>query len=377
MDTYLDNYDDPHNRQFLNTLRDGIVIVDSKNIIKFANISALNLLGYSEDKLLDKSFENIVQLQSKGKNLEGDESPIKKARVKKGIFTSSSESGLELTMARGDRSMLPVTLTVIPDRHEKDQSCMIVFHDSSSDEKVDRAKSEFIALVSHQLRTPINIISWYVEKLINERHGNLNASQKDYLNEVEKSNHRVTELVQAIVNVSRTDLNRLKHKHEKVVLDELIIRLSNDTRSLAIEKNITLDFHIHKKNLILSDSDQELIFVSLKNIILNSLRYTQSGGHVVFSTQEVKKKQLLHGYSVQTDGYVATVEDNGIGIPDEEKQYIFTKLFRASNVQALDVTGVGLGLYIAQNFIQELGGHIWFDSELRNGSTFYIFIPRE
>lgn len=381
MDTLLAYDNDEHQNTFLNTLRDGVILLSDKHTVLFANVSAQHMLGLSEKQLLDKHFEDTVQLQADGKQISGSQSPVVKAHEKNGIYSSQSDKDVKLTMARADRSMLSVKMTVLPSNSSSSNVAFIViFHDSSADEKIDQAKSEFIALVSHQLRTPVNIISWYVEKLMNEKHGNLNSSQATYLDEVVKSNKRVTDLVQAIVNVSRTDLNRLKHKHEAVDLVDILKRTVAEIKPIAQSKNISLSTHFDNDTTTLNDSDQELISTSVKNVLLNAVRYTQDGGgvkvtlHSLNATKELISKS---GQVIEKSGYIISVSDNGIGIPDEEKQQIFNKLYRASNVQTLDVTGVGLGLYIAQNFMQELGGQIWFDSEVRDGATFYLFVPKE
>lgn len=381
MDALLAYINDDDQNAFLNTLRDSIILLDKDHRVLFANISARHVLGLSDKQLVGKQFEDTVQLQVNGHNVDSDQSPIIKAKNKNSIYSSQSDQDAKLSMARADRSMLNVNMTVLPFRSEaSDVEYVLIFHDSTADEKVDQAKSEFIALVSHQLRTPVNIISWYVEKLLNEKHGNLNSSQKDYLDEVEKSNKRVTDLVQAIVNVSRTDLNRLKHKHESVELIGILNHSISEVELLAKNKNIAISTDYCSQEIELRDSDQELIGVSIKNVLLNAVRYTQDGGKVKITIMPTEKAEELISKSEQDiskKGYIISIVDTGIGIPDEEKQLIFIKLYRASNVQSLDVTGVGLGLYIAQNFIQELGGQIWFDSEVRGGTTFYIFVPSE
>jgi signal transduction histidine kinase len=198
------------------------------------------------------------------------------------------------------------------------------------------------------------------------------------LDEVQKSNRRVTDLVQAIVNVSRTDLSRLKHKHEPVNVKTVIEKLHNDATTMATQKSISIDLDINDGNYEFSDSDFELVSVVLRNILTNAVRYTQDGGHIRISLREVVQNEVIdevRNARAQCRGALFCIADNGIGIPDEEQESVFNKLFRATNVQALDVTGVGLGLYVAHGFVVELGGQIWFKSKLREGTEFYIFIP--
>lgn len=364
---------DAERKTFYNSLRDGLMLLDKDHRIIFANISATHMLGVREKVITNKHFEDVVNLQLGGKSVHTEDSPITRAKLKMSPYSSESELGLHYTMARNDRSILPVNLTVIPSTLETDINFIVIFHDSAADTKIDQAKSEFIALVSHQLRTPINIISWYVEKLLNKKHGELNKSQRKYLEEVSNGNKRIVNLVQAIVNVSRTDLTRLKHKHEQVNLSQLLRKAYKDLEPTAGLKNITFELSTPTQDVILADSDTELLDSAIKNIILNALRYTLGDGSVNISLKRADESNKVQ--NSDKSGFIVEVKDNGIGIPDEEKQKVFQKLYRASNVKSLDVTGVGLGLYIAQNFIEQVGGSIWFTSDLRAGSTFYIFIP--
>jgi signal transduction histidine kinase len=362
----------------LNSMRDGVISVNVQHEITFVNQSALGLLGYTRSILIGALFEDAVHLQINGNAVDKATSPITKAHLKKGIYTSDSEPASRLTMARNDRSLIPVEISVIP--YEDKKGFSIIFHDGTADEKIDQAKSEFIALVSHQLRTPVNIISWYIEKLLSEKKGSLSNDQKDYLTEVAISNKRVIDLVQAIVNVSRTDLSRLKHKHELIDIKQLLQKTLLSVEELATQRSVTLDQEIEPGEYTLPDSDQELASFILKSVLINAVKYTRHGGIVKVRLCQVYASQLLSendNYIAQKDGVLVSVEDNGIGIPDEEKDRIFSKLYRASNVQALDVTGVGLGLYIAHSFITVLGGKIWFTSDLRKGSSFYIYYPCE
>jgi len=360
----------------LNSLRDAIIIVDSEHVIVFVNQSAIGLLGYQRTLLVGAVFEDAVQLQVNGERVSKDTSPITKAQKKHGIYISDSEPDLKLSMGRNDRSLVPVQISVVPD--EDLNSYNVIFHDGSADEKIDQAKNEFVALVSHQLRTPVNIISWYIEKLLTEKKGTLNEKQREYLREIEISNKRVVDLVQAIVNVSRTDLSRLKHKHEEVDFANVLEKVLVSVQELSHQKSITFDKVIDKGDYLLNDSDQELSSIVLKSILINAIRYTPKGGKVTVNASTVTEGQKLsedQNIIASVKGVLVSIEDNGIGIPDEEKIRIFTKLYRATNVQTLDVTGVGLGLYIAQNFMSILGGRIWFTSDLREGSIFYIYYP--
>jgi signal transduction histidine kinase len=358
---------------FLQTISDCVMIVDQKRVVSYANQSAMQMLGLQKKDIIGKEFETAVYLHINGKPVELEDSPLTLSKKANNFYSTQSDQAKEYTMGRRDRSIISVSLTVML----RGKSYVVVFKDSSADQKIDRAKSEFIALVSHQLRTPINIISWYTEKLTTGRRGNLNTSQTAYLDEIHRSNKRVVDLVQAIVNVSRSDLGKLKHKHEPVDLSSLTKKCYDDVSAELADKYVSSELHIQESDYTFPDSDQELVSVVVKNVLKNAFQYTLAG-KVSVNLKPVEAGDTLDnqfGEGAVEDGGLITIKDQGLGVPDDEKKSIFNKLFRASNVQTLEIMGVGLGLYVAQSFISELGGKIWFESELRSGSVFYIYIP--
>jgi signal transduction histidine kinase len=359
---------------FLQTISDGVMILDKKRIVTYANISAMQLLGIQKKDIIGKKFEDGVYLHVNGKEIDEQDSPIAMADISNSFYSTQSDKTKTYTMGRQDRSIISVSLTTML----RNKNYIVVFKDLSAEQKIDQAKSEFIAMVSHQLRTPINIISWYTEKLTTGRKGNLNDHQSEYLGEIYSSNKRVVDLVQAIVNVSRSDLNKLKHKHEQTNLRIILEKSFSDVSAQYNNNAVSKSLDIQEANYILPDSDQELVGVVIKNILKNAFQYSLSG-EIKVSLKPIFAGDTLDSSfdeGARCDGGVITVNDQGLGIPDDEKKNVFNKLFRASNVQAFEIMGVGLGLYVAQSFVSELGGKIWFESELRSGTTFYIYIPQ-
>jgi PAS domain S-box-containing protein len=370
-----------HYSNLYDNLSDGILIVDKQGEIRFINKVALQLLGAARENITGRQADEAIVLQKDGELVTKETSPFHQVLRKRTYYTTEQDHQARFTMARNDRTMMPVKMVILPySVGFIQEGITVLFHDQTADEKVDQAKSEFVSLVSHQLRTPINIISWYVEKLMNQRHGTLSPEQENYLREIYSGNHRAIDLVQSIVNVSRTDLNKIHHKHEAVSLRSTLGRALSEFKQVAKSKSLFIKTDIDKNDFLLKDSDQELVFIAIRNVLSNAVRYTQDGGTVSIILKWIKAQTPLdrNGRLVaKQDGALLTIKDSGIGIPDDEKGDVFTKLFRGSNVQALDVSGVGLGLYICHAFVQELGGEIWYESELREGSTFYLFFPEK
>jgi len=225
--------------------------------------------------------------------------------------------------------------------------------------ELDQAKTEFVGLASHQLRTPLTSISWYTEILLKKDFGDLNAKQMDYLGEIYAGNQRMIDLVDDLLNTSRIDMGTLNVKPEIINLVETMENILNEFSSQISQKNISVEKKI-SRNLSLVKIDPEHLGIVFQNILSNAVKYTPPKGKISI---EIRKKN---------SHILVKIADNGWGIPESQQKKIFTKLFRADNVRKKDMEGTGLGLYIARAIVKKSGGKIWFESKENKGTTFYI-----
>jgi len=252
--------------------------------------------------------------------------------------------------------------------------------DVSKHRELSQAKTDFVALASHQLRTPLSIIKWYIDFLIAGDAGQLSQEQIKYLKEVYKSNERSIELVNALLDVSRIDLGTFSIEPKPT---NLIERMESAITKFMPEikaKKIKLEKHFDELPII--NLDPRLTKIVFENIISNSIKYTPEGGTVQLDIKKTDRDVLIK------------ISDTGCGIPREQQPKIFTKLFRADNVKKIESIGTGLGLYIARAVIEKSGGKIWFQSpsldlllaegqkntdlpldKRSKGTTFFITIP--
>jgi signal transduction histidine kinase len=222
----------------------------------------------------------------------------------------------------------------------------------------DRAKNEFVSMVSHQLRTPLANVNWYTEMLLAGDAGKLNKNQHKYLEEVYSSNQRMVELVNALLNV---DLGSFAVEPELIdireVSDSSLSELTPQTenKSLTIEKK-------YEKDLPTIKADPRLLRIIFQNLLSNSIKYTPEGGRIIISVYKNKTNMIV------------SIADNGYGIPKSQLPKVFTRLFRADNVVQKS-EGTGLGLYIVKAVMDQTGGEVWFESEEGKGTTFYVAVP--
>lgn len=230
--------------------------------------------------------------------------------------------------------------------------------------EVDKAKTEFVSLASHQLRTPLSAINWYAEMLLAGDAGVVNEEQKKYLDEIYRGNHRMVELVNALLDVSRLELGTFSVEPEKTDIAEL-------ARSVIQEQ--VPQIHARRQNFSENISedipemsvDPKLLRMVFQNLLSNAVKYTPEEGSVTFELSVDSQGQEL----------LFSVKDTGIGIPKDQQEQIFNKLFRADNVKEADTDGTGLGLYIVNSIIQNSSGRVWFESEEGKGTTFFVALP--
>ncbi len=228
--------------------------------------------------------------------------------------------------------------------------------------RLDKLKTDFVSLASHQLRTPLTAINWYAESLLSESAGGLNEQQKKFLKELYGGSQRMASLMNDLLQVSSLDLGTYTSAVKEVDVGETLKTTIKDLQLDINQKGVTLVTNIDP-GLPKMKLDGQLLTVIFQNLISNSVKYTQKGGQIIVSTQYKKPNLLI------------SVSDNGIGIPSAQQTQIFAKLFRADNAQKLNSSGNGLGLYIVKAMVQRMGGTIWFDSIENEGTNFYVKIP--
>ncbi|OGC68738.1 hypothetical protein A2415_02185 [candidate division WWE3 bacterium RIFOXYC1_FULL_39_7] len=229
--------------------------------------------------------------------------------------------------------------------------------------ETDRMKTEFISLASHQLRTPLSTIKWYLEMLMDGDAGKMNKEQHEFITYINKANERMIELVNSLLNVSKIESGKLAIDPAPTdivgVIDEIVTEMERRIK----EKKLNFTLNISKEVPNSIDLDQKLVRQVIANILTNSVKYTPDFGSVNLDLYTDK------------DQLVFKVTDNGYGIPAKDQQKIYTKFHRGENIAKLDNDGTGLGLYLVRSIVEASGGKIWFESEENKGTTFWVSLP--
>ena len=239
---------------------------------------------------------------------------------------------------------------------------------------IDKAKSEFISLASHQLKTPPTAIKLLTERLLGGKMGTFTDKQKEYLGDIRSSNQRMIDLVNTLLNVSRIDMGgfiiQIKEKNPDIIIQNIL----DELKLIIDKKQLELRAIFLEKNIMLM-LDESLFRIVINNLVINAIHYTAEGGKVQIECKVVSKGQTFGGKFLEENCFMIIVSDTGYGIPQKEQSKIFTKLFRADNAREKNTDGTGLGLYIVKSILDHSGGSIWFTSRENEGSVFYVAIP--
>jgi PAS domain S-box-containing protein len=332
---------------------DHIIITDRDGNILFANKAASTITGYP-----------IKEMIGKRPSLWGKQMPPEFYKDMWHRIKELKETFVgEVTNRRKNGELYVAEARISP---IVDASGSVIFfigieRDITKAKEVDRAKTEFVSLASHQLRTPLSIINWYTEMLLGGDKGELDEGQREYVREIHNSGHRMIDLVNALLNASRIDMGTLAISPKPtdfgavadVVISELLPQIEKKKLS------VTKDYDAVPK----IDADPDLVRVIFQNLISNAVKYTPDKGKISVIVE------------LRDEEVVIKVEDNGYGIPEGQQSKIFTKLFRADNAREVDPDGTGLGLYIVKAIADASGGRAWFKSKEGKGSTFYVALP--
>ncbi len=233
---------------------------------------------------------------------------------------------------------------------------------------LEKAKSKFVSVTTHQLRTPLSAIKWTLDLVSKGQLGPITADQEKFLSKALTSTERVISIVNDLLKIDLVDENNEIYNFKSTDLSKLAEEVSFEFTNQLETKQIKLN--INKPKALLPDIELEpnKIRMVLENILDNAIKYTPKGG-----TVELKISDERLNSAEPT--VVVSVTDSGIGIPLEETDKIFQKFFRAGNAIKAEPDGSGLGLFLARDMVEKHGGSIWFKTDPGRGTTFSFSLP--
>jgi len=341
-------------KQAVEGVSDMVTITDKNGVIIYVNGMAEKITGYKKEMLLG----NTPRLWGRQMDEEFYKKFWETIKEDKKPFQG------EVTNKRknGELYEAEVNISPILDDSGKLLFFVSIERDLTKIKAIERVKTEFISLASHQLRTPLSAVKWFGKMLISGDAGDLNPMQKEYVEKIYESNEREIRLVNSLLNVSRIESGKILIEPRLTDLTKLVSSVVTDFKLEVEEQGKKLTVVIDKKiPKIYIDEDQ--IRHVYTNLIANAVRYTKRRGKIVVKVYLSKK-------SVMTE-----VKDNGIGIPKREQRRVFEKFFRANNALKMETDGTGLGLFLSKIIVESSGGKMGFRSREGKGSTFWFTLP--
>jgi PAS domain S-box-containing protein len=346
------------NEAILDSIGEATFACDNNdNIILFNKISE-KMTGYSSKNALGVNYKKIFKLID-SKTRKPKYGFIEKLKLKNNIQLMD----LNTILIKSDGTEIPILDSASPviDSENNYLGFIVVFRDITKENQLDQAKNEFISMTSHQLRTPLSATKWVLETLFSDQNPTLKQKEKyEYLN---ISNERLINLVNKMLSISRIESGKLIINKKNIDLEKLINDLCLTLKTLSQKNNKNIKF-INKSNIKNVYCDPILTNEILENLLTNAIEYaTEKSTNININIKERKDDYLI---SVHNDGFI---EHSSM-----EKIKRFGKFVRGTGAQEIEPAGSGLGLYITKKMAEENGGKIWFESNSKDGTTFYVTI---
>ena len=334
---------------------DHIVITNSEGKIIYVNKAAEKLTGFSKKEVIGKNPSiwggqmGAEYYKKMWQTIKFDKKPFAGEIINKNKNGKNYEASVRISSVlnrKGD-----VMFFVGLER------------DITEQKRIEKSKTEFVSLASHQLQTPLTSVRWNAELILDsdKKEHNLTAKQKRYVNDLYKSTIRTIELINSLLNVSRIELGTINVDPEPTDIKEICVSCTDEIQKELLSKNIKFEPH-YDPGLPKINVDPIFFRMIMINLLANAVKYTNPGGSVRLDVTKGK------------DGIQIKITDTGVGIPKKQQDRMYAKFFRANNAQMLS-EGSGLGLYIVKSVLDKTGGKIWFESEENKGTTFYVLIP--
>lgn len=348
-------------KTIISSIGEGLIVLDYDSKVIFNNDRAMEILKMPEVDLNNQDVSKLFTISTEtGELINIDKKMREKFRKNSALRYTTSDS-VYITTYNKERVPINLTATAFTLGTEVD-GAIIIFEDITKEMAIDKTKSEFVSLAAHQLRTPLTAIKWNLDLLEVQLEKKGTPAIKKLMDSTQSVTENMSEMVKQFLNVSRIELGKISVKPEKLDLNILVKEVTAEqipSAQIKLQKlRVKYDKALPKIML-----DKTLTRAVVQNLLSNAVKYTPENGKINISLIAEKDNALI------------SIEDSGMGIPKEQQQKLFSKLFRADNAVKSGTEGTGLGLYIVKAIVKLAGGEIWFESKENIGTTFHVTLP--
>jgi two-component system sensor histidine kinase VicK len=345
-------------------LEDGVVVYDQELTPSFFNSAAEAIFGLKAEEVIGRRLtpQDVENERSRllAQVMFPSLAPVVVPRSKPGEYPQVADLSFENPVLE-----LRVTTAPIADDRGKILGFMKIIRNRTREITLLRAKTEFITVASHQLRTPITEINWALQALSQDK--NLNDAAREMVKSALSSSRKLLNLVEDLLDTTRIEEGRFGYNFESLDLVPFLEKVLAEAMPQVERAGLKLYFDRPKEKIPPLFADPKKLSMVLQNLVDNAVRYNVQGGRITVKAALLPDRPYVE----------VSVKDTGIGIPSDEVPKVFTKFFRGSNALKFQTEGSGLGLYIARNIIRAHGGEMWAESELNRGSAFHFVLPTD
>ncbi|MCL4639000.1 MAG: ATP-binding protein [Pseudosphingobacterium sp.] len=339
----------------INNMHDPVIGLDENQVVIFTNNEALQIVGFKKEEVIGKKiielalYNDLLRLLAKDLNLQ-ETKPTKKEPIK--IFADGKESFFE-------KEHIPINIVPTGETRPQFIGHVIMLKNITPFRELDLAKTNFIATVSHELKTPISSIKMSLELLNNKLTGSLNNEQQQLVAGIAEDSNRLLRITGELLNMSQVETGNIQLNLRQSKPEEILHYALSAVQTAADHKMIHFDLQVEDPLPNVKVDPEKTAWV-LTNFLSNAIRYSPEQGTIIISIR-LEAKVLRF-----------SVKDNGRGIDERYTQRIFERYFQ---IPGSNRSGSGLGLAISKEFIEAQGGEIGVESALGIGSTFYFSFP--
>lgn len=353
----------------LHFIAEGVLLVDERGVIQFANPAAAKMAGYgAANDIVGLALQSVLKLE------DANETPIDPTKNPFCLAFSANQSISTrdyLLMSSQATHRIAIALTCIPTGGPHDDR-IVTFRDITKELAEENEQTEFISTASHEMRTPVASIEGYLGLALNPQTATIDARARQYLEAAHASSQHLGRLFKDLLDVTKLEDNRLKPRLVPVDAVEIVRQISDERAKDVQAKRLKYSFGTaeasgDKKRVepkVYMATDVDFLREIMDNLIENAIKYTPEGGEVWVNARGDGDKVLIN------------VTDTGIGVSNEDAGHVFQKFYRVDNSQTRQIGGTGLGLYLVKQRVEALGGRVWVESAFGDGSTFYVSLPR-
>lgn len=331
-------------------MHDPVIGLDEKNQINFINEEALKISGLVREDLVGKTAAEIAVNNDLLRELLRNASLEEKSEVPMKIFADQKESYFE-------PEIIPISIIPTGETEKKDAGKVILLRNITAYKELDFAKTNFIATVSHELKTPISSLKMGTQLLKNEKFGILNDQQKELLKSIEEDGDRLLNITGELLNLSQAESGNIRLNIQDCGVSELIKKAVSNNLIVAENKEIQIETDINTEENSTIKADFDKTVWVLNNFLTNAIKHSETGTKIIIKTEHISDKIKF------------SVQDFGKGINSKYHSKVFDRYFQ---VPEDFQNGTGLGLAISKNFIEKQGGEIGIESSENEGSIFYF-----